>query len=105
MEQNLPVKVLLFNNRTLGMVRQLQYHYVGKRYSNVLFTADIDFSKIFEAYGFNTYRINSEEEIEEALNAALADPKCVLIECTVPMEDNCSPITLAGADIDDMVEC
>lgn len=105
MEQNLPVKVLLFNNRTLGMVRQLQYHYVGKRYSNVLFTADIDFSKIFEAYGFNTYRINSEEEIEEALNAALADPKCALIECTVPMEDNCSPITLAGADIDDMVEC
>ncbi|MDO4280633.1 MAG: biosynthetic-type acetolactate synthase large subunit [Peptococcaceae bacterium] len=105
MEQDLPVKILLFNNHTLGMVRQLQYHYVGKRYSNVKFGCAIDFSKIFEAYGFNTYRINSEDEIEDALKAALADPKCALIECVVPMEDNCSPITLAGANIDDMVEC
>lgn len=105
MEQDLPVKVLLFNNRTLGMVRQLQYHYVGERYSNVMFSADIDFSKIFEAYGFKTYRINTEEEIEEVLKEALADPKCALIECVVPMEDNCSPITLAGADIDAMIEC
>ena len=105
MEQNLPVKVLMFNNRTLGMVRQLQYHYVGKRYSNVLFGCDIDFSKIFEAYGFKTYRINSEDDIETVLKEALADPKCALIECTTPMEDNCSPITLAGANIDDMLEC
>ncbi len=105
MEQNLPVKVLLFNNRTLGMVRQLQYHYVGKRYSNVLFGCDIDFSKIFEAYGFKTYRINTEDEIESVLKEALADPKCALIECAVPMEDNCSPITLAGSNIDDMLEC
>ena len=105
MEQNLPVKVLMFNNRTLGMVRQLQYHYVGKRYSNVLFGCDIDFSKIFEAYGFKTYRINSEDDIETVLKEALADPKCALIECATPMEDNCSPITLAGANIDDMLEC
>lgn len=105
MEQNLPVKVLLFNNRTLGMVRQLQYHYVGKRYSNVLFGCDIDFSKIFEAYGFKTYRINTEDEIESVLKEALADSKCALIECAVPMEDNCSPITLAGSNIDDMLEC
>ena len=105
MEQNLPVKILLFNNQTLGMVRQLQYHYVGKRYSNVLFGCDIDFSKIFEAYGFKTYRIHTEDEIDVVLKDALADPKCALIECTVPMEDNCSPITLAGANIDDMVEC
>ena len=105
MEQNLPVKVLLFNNQTLGMVRQLQYHYVGKRYSNVLFQCDIDFSKIFEAYGFKTYRIHNEDEIEDVLREALADPKCALIECAVPMEDNCSPITLGGANIDDMVNC
>lgn len=105
MEQKLPVKVLLFNNQTLGMVRQLQYHYVGQRYSNVLFQCDIDFSKIFEAYGFNTYRIESEEEIKAVLQKALADPACCLIECRVPMPDNCSPITLGGADINDMITC
>ena len=90
MEQKLPVKILLFNNQALGMVRQLQYHYVGKRYSNVLFQCDIDFSKIFEAYGFKTYRIESEDEIEAVLKEALADPSCALIECRVPMPDNCS---------------
>lgn len=105
MEQKLPVKILLFNNQALGMVRQLQYHYVGKRYSNVLFQCDIDFSKIFEAYGFKTYRIESEDEIEAVLKEALADPSCALIECRVPMPDNCSPITLGGANINDMVNC
>lgn len=105
MEQHLPVKVLLFNNQALGMVRQLQYHYVGKRYSNVLFQCDIDFSKIFAAYGFKTYHIESEDEIAQVLKEALADPKCCLIECRVPMPDNCSPITLGGADINDMVHC
>ena len=39
------------------------------------------------------------------LKEALADPKCALIECTTPMEDNCSPITLAGANNDDLLEC
>ena len=105
MEQKLPVKILLFNNQALGMVRQLQYHYVGKRYSNVLFQCDIDFSKIFEAYGFKTYRIESEDEIEAVLKEALADPSCALIECRAPMPDNCSPITLGGANINDMVNC
>lgn len=105
MEQRLPIKVLLFNNQALGMVRQLQYHYVGKRYSNVLFQCAIDFSKIFEAYGFKTYRITSEDTIEDVLKEALADPNCALIECACPMEDNCSPITLAGANINDMIDC
>lgn len=105
MEQQLPIKVLLFNNQALGMVRQLQYHYIGQRYSNVLFQCNIDFSKIFEAYGFKTYRIESEDKIEVVLKEALADPKCALIECDCPMEDNCSPITLAGDYINEMLDC
>jgi acetolactate synthase-1/2/3 large subunit len=102
MDHDLPIKVLMFNNGALGMVRQLQYHYKGKRYSHVIFPKAVDFSKIFEAYGFKTYVISSREEIEDVLKDALADPKCALIECMIPQDELCLPITLAGADIDKM---
>lgn len=105
LDQNLPIKILMFNNQVLGMVRQLQYHYVGQRYSNINFDRKIDFAKIFEAYGFGSYRIESLEEAESVLKQALADPGCVLIECVISEKEMCSPITLAGANIDDMIEC
>ena len=102
MDQELPVKVLMFNNQALGMVRQLQYHYFSKRYSHVIFPKTIDFAKIFDAYGFKTYTISTVEEAESVLREALADPKCALIECMTPQEELCLPITLAGEDIDKM---
>lgn len=102
--EGLPVKVLLFNNSALGMVRQLQYHYFDKSYSQVDFQASVNFAKLFEAYDFKTYLIESLAEAGPVLEEALKEPGCTLIECRISAEDKCFPIALAGKSIDDMYD-
>lgn len=104
LEQELPIKILLFNNRALGMVRQLQYHYLEQNYVNVDFGPSVDFAKLVDAYGFKSFKIERMDEAKDILKKALAEPGCVLIECTVPIDDKCLPIALAGKPIDSMYD-
>ena len=103
MEQNLPLKILVFNNNALGMVRQLQYHYVGERYNAVHFERSVDFMKLAEAYGAKGYQINNQEEAPSILREAFDNGVFSIVEIAIDVDDLCLPIVLGGHGIDDMV--
>ena len=103
LEQELPIKILVFNNTVLGMVRQLQYHYSGQRYSGVHFSKTVDFMALAKAYGAAGYQITSKEEAPEILKEAFGNGIFTIVEIAIDPDDLCLPIVLGGHSIDDMV--
>jgi acetolactate synthase-1/2/3 large subunit len=86
-ETKLPVIILLFNNKRLGMVRELQDNSIGKkgRYG-IDFNADPDYVKIADAYGLNGLRISSDQDLDNAFEFALESTTSTLIELMVHPE-------------------
>ncbi len=81
------VKIILFNNCRLGMVRELQYSKHGGRYSQVCLDNNPDFVALVGAYGFKGERISSDAQVEAALERLAALDGPYLLECAVdPME-------------------
>jgi len=81
------VKIILFNNCRLGMVRELQYSKHGGRYSQVCLDNNPDFVALVAAYGFKGERISSDSQVEAALERLAAHDGPYLLECAVdPME-------------------
>ena len=87
-QNQLGVKVLLFNNSRLGMVRELQKLKYGCRYSQVFLDENPDFIKLFDAYGFRGRRIDDNSQVEEALKEMLSDDSVYLLECRVDPEES-----------------
>jgi acetolactate synthase-1/2/3 large subunit len=102
-ELNLPIKIFIFNNETLGMVRQLQHHYCGKRYTGVFFKKTLDFMYLAKAYGAEGYRIESIQQVPEILKEALNNKRFTIIECPIAQEDLVLPIVLSGDGLEKMV--
>lgn len=102
-ELNLPIKIIIFNNSTLGMVRQLQHHYCEQRYAGVNFKKTLDFMHLAKAYGAEGYRIENVQQVPEVLEKALNNNKFTIIECPINPEDLVYPIVLAGDGLDDMI--
>ncbi|MFC4637451.1 biosynthetic-type acetolactate synthase large subunit [Deinococcus hohokamensis] len=99
------VKICIINNSFLGMVRQWQELFHGKRYSEVwLGDSNPDFVKLAEAYGVPAYRASSAEEVGGAIDAWLADPQSALLELVVPHEHGVFPMVPAGAALSEMIE-
>jgi acetolactate synthase-1/2/3 large subunit len=87
-QNNLGVKVIIFNNSRLGMVSELQKVKYSCRYSQVCLRSNPDFVKIAEAYGFKGKRISNNSQIEGALKDMLADDSPYLLECVVDPEES-----------------
>lgn len=86
-QNKLGIKIIIFNNSRLGMVRELQkIRYYG-RYSQVFLEENPDFVKLVDAYGFKGERITKDEEVKAALIRMLADDKPYLLECVVDPEE------------------
>ena len=102
-ENRLPVKILILNNRHLGMVRQWQQLFYGNNCVDTNMEGQPDFVKLAEAYGAEGYRIRTEEELETILPAALASPRTAVIDVVVEREENVSPMVPAGAALDEML--
>ena len=102
LEQELPIKIMVFNNNVLGMVRQLQYHYSGQRYSGVHFSKTVDFMMLAKAYGAAGYQITSKEEAPDILKEAFGNGRFSIIEIAIDPDDLCLPIVLGGHALDDM---
>lgn len=103
LEQDLPIKILVFNNHVLGMVRQLQYHYSGQRYSGVEFRKTVNFMDLAKAYGAAGYQITNKEEAPTVLKEAFSNRQFTIVEIAIDPEELCLPIVLGGHSIDDMV--
>ncbi|EYB67493.1 acetolactate synthase large subunit [Deinococcus phoenicis] len=99
------VKICIVNNSYLGMVRQWQEMFHGRRYSEVwLGDSNPDFLKLADAYDVPGYRASSAEELPAAIDAWLADPKSALLEIVVPHEHAVFPMVPAGAALSEMLE-
>ncbi|HCW09039.1 MAG TPA: biosynthetic-type acetolactate synthase large subunit [Cytophagales bacterium] len=102
MQYEIPVKVLVLNNNFLGMVRQWQQLFHGKRYS---FTEMVnpDFLKIAEAYKIRSRKITEHKELKEALTEMLEAKGPYFLEAVVGKEDNVFPMVPAGAGVSDVL--
>ena len=100
----LPIKILIINNKYLGMVRQWQNLFFDNRLSGVDLEGNPDFVKLGEAYGIKGFRIKRNGDVSRTLEKALAynDGPCI-IEAEVEKEDNVFPMIPAGASLSEMV--
>lgn len=103
-EQELDVKVVILNNSTLGMVRQLQKYYCGERYIAIDFTKNPDFVKFAGVYDALGLRVTESGNLRGALEQALNTPGPVIIDCVTSSEENVYPMVLAGRPLSEPVE-
>ncbi len=100
---HLPIITVVFNNGTLGMVRQWQNLIYHKRFSETTLDRGPDFVKLAEAYGLKGFRATTMAEMETAFAAALeADRGCV-IDCVLDMDEMVRPMVAGGAHITDFL--
>ncbi|APT50436.1 acetolactate synthase, large subunit, biosynthetic type [Bacillus safensis] len=102
-ELNLPVKVIVLNNHSLGMVRQWQEIFYEERYSHSKFSEQPDFVKLSEAYGIKGIRISSDEEAKEKLEEALTSREPVFIDVNVARDEKVFPMVAPGKGLHEMV--
>ena len=96
---NIPIIQVVINNHVLGMVRQWQTLFYGKRYSQTVLQDKVDFCKVAEGLGCAAIRVTKKEEMAPALEKAIAMKAPVLIECVIPEDDKVFPMVPAGAPI------
>ena len=99
----LPIISVVFNNGTLGMVRQWQNLIYGKRYSQTTLDRGPDFVKLAEAYGIRGFRVRSQAEMVQALDQALAAGTGAVIDCVLDMDEMVRPMVAAGSPITDFL--
>lgn len=92
----IPVVVVVFNNHTLGMVRQWQTLIYDKRYAQTTLDRGPDFVKLVEAYGLEGARAASREEFEEALRRGLSCGKTFVIDCAIDTDAMVHPMVFGG---------
>lgn len=102
-ELRIPVKVVILNNESLGMVRQWQETFYDKRYSQSLVPVQPDFVKLAEAYDIKGYRIETPEEAEAIFQEALLSDEPVLIDCRVDQQENVYPMVGPGTGLNEMI--
>ncbi len=100
---NLPVITVVFNNGTLGMVRQWQSLLYKKRYSETTLNRGPDFVKLAEAYGLQGFRVSTRTEMETALEQALGCGRGAVIDCVLDIDEMVRPMVSAGAGITDFL--
>ena len=101
---NIPIIQVVINNHVLGMVRQWQTLFYGKRYSQTVLNDRVDFCKVAEGLGCEAIRVTTREEVGPAIEKAIALKKPVVIECMIPEDDKVFPMVPAGAPISDVFD-
>lgn len=98
-EAGTPVKVLLLNNSTLGMVHQWQDLFYNKRYSQTVFTGNPDFVKLAEAYHWYGDSVSDPAQLEGAMEKWLSQEGPALLEVVIPDDENVFPMVPAGGTL------
>ena len=98
---NIPIIEVIINNHVLGMVRQWQDLFYGKRYSNTVLQDCVDFVKVAEGMGAKAYRVTTREEFETALKEAIELNIPVVIDCQIDLDDKVFPMVAPGTGIDE----
>ena len=98
---NIPFIEVIMNNHVLGMVRQWQNLFYGKRYSHTVLNDTVDFVKLAEAMGAKAYRVEKKEDFEPVFREAVSLNIPVVIDCQIPCDDKVFPMVSPGAPISD----
>lgn len=98
---NIPVIQVVVNNHVLGMVRQWQTLYYGKRYSHTILNDQVDFVKLAEAMGAKAYRVTKLDELRPVIREAMELDIPVVIDCQIHCDDKVFPMVSPGAAISD----
>ena len=99
----IPLVIVLANNGVLGMVRQWQNLFFGKRFSNTVLERKTDFVKLAEAFGAVGMRANTISEFEEAFKKAIAINGPVVIDTLIDKDEFVLPMLPPGGSIDDII--
>ncbi len=99
----LPIITVVFNNGTLGMVRQWQHLIYRERYSETTLDRGPDFVKLAEAYGLKGFRAATMAEMEQAFRSALEAGCGCVIDCMLDMDEMVRPMVAGGAHITDFL--
>jgi acetolactate synthase I/II/III large subunit len=120
-QYQLPVKIVILNNHSLGMVRQWQSIFYERRFSSTCLQRNItcpphcdrsagncpryipDFKKVAEAYGATGFYSEKVEEVRPLLEKTLATPGPVIVEFKIDEDENVYPMVPAGAPINEMI--
>ena len=100
---NIPVIIVLMNNGVLGMVRQWQTLFFGKRYSNTVLERKTDFMKLADAFGLMGLEATTPEAFEAAFKKALTAGGPVLINTIIDKDEFVLPMLPPGGSIDDII--
>lgn len=100
---NLPIISICLNNEVLGMVRQWQTTFYGKRYSSSEPERKTDYVKVAEGFGAKGYRCTTPEEFKAALDDAMKNDGPSWIECVIDREERVLPMIPAGGSADDII--
>jgi acetolactate synthase-1/2/3 large subunit len=102
-ENHIPVKVVILNNRFLGMVRQWQELFYQERYSSVDLGSTPDFVKVAEAYGAIGLRAMKPVDVVPVLKEALKAKRTVFMDFVTARYEKVFPMVPAGAAINEMI--
>ncbi len=101
---NITIIQVVINNHVLGMVRQWQTLFYGKRYSNTILNDAVDFVKLAEAMGAVGIRVTKKEEVAPALEKAMSLGRPVVIDCVIDQDDKVFPMVPAGDSIENVFD-
>ncbi len=102
-QERIPVKMAIFNNGYLGMVRQWQQFFHGRRYSATPIWSP-DYVALAQAYGIPGYRVERAEQVDSVVPAALAHDGPALVEFLIEQEANVFPMIPPGASLSEPIE-
>lgn len=100
---NIPVVMIIMNNKVLGMVRQWQKLFYGNRFADTDPNRKTDFVKVAEAFGVKGMHINKNEEIDAVIKEAIAYNGPVVIDCRISPDSNVLPMIPPGGSSDDII--
>ena len=102
-KEKLPLTILLLDNQVLGMVRQWQTAFYGKRYSQTVLDRGTDFVKLIEAYGGRGFSIHSLSELENALETRKEIHGPVLLDCHIDKDEMVRPMIPPGKSVKEII--
>ncbi len=101
---NVPIIQVVLNNHVLGMVRQWQTLFYGKRYSSTILKDQVDFCKVAQGLGCKAIKVTKKEEVASAIQEAMDHQGPVVIECIIQEDDKVFPMVAPGAAIDQVFD-
>ena len=102
--ENVPVTIVIMNNKVLGMVRQWQTLFFDKHYSNTdLHSRKTDFVKLADAFGMKGYRVGELSELESVIAQTFAEEGPVLVDVAINEDEFVLPMLPPGGSIEEII--